>query len=63
MTDSFIFYAEYLEAIQLIKSKQERLKLCYAIVKYAFDNIIPTNLTKRARVIFNLIKLRLDNGE
>lgn len=61
MRDSFIFHPEYLEAIDILQTEQERLKLCDAIVVYAFDNILPTNLSELAQVLFNLIKLRLDD--
>lgn len=62
MRESFVFYACYLKALELLDNKSQ-IKLYNAICKYNLTSEMPKNLIKEEKAIFILIKFIIDNYE
>ena len=58
--DSFIFYIEYKEALNLLKSEKQKLQFYELLTEYVFYNNIPQNIDEEIKAMFILIKKRLD---
>ena len=58
--DSFIFYREYKEAIDIIKDKEKKLMFYEIITEYTFYETIPENTDVEIKAMFILIKHKLD---
>ena len=60
--DSFIFYIEYKEALNLLKSEKQKLQFYELLTEYVFYNNIPQNIDEEIKAMFILIKKRLVIG-
>ena len=58
--DSFIFYREYKEALDSLKTDKQKLQFYELITEYVFYNNIPLNTDERIKSMFILIKAKLD---
>ena len=54
--DSFIFYREYKEAIDIIKDKKKKLMFYEIITEYTFYETIPENTDVEIKAIPNPFK-------
>lgn len=60
MKESFVFYASFYKAIDLLKDKS-KLNLYDAICKYQLYGLEPVNLSNEEQAIFILIRFIIDN--
>lgn len=60
--DSFIFYREYKEALDSLKTDKQKLQFYELITEYVFYNNIPLNTDERIKSMFILIKAKLDKS-
>ena len=61
MRESFVFYKEFKEAIDTIKSKEKKLMFYECITEYVFYEKLPDNVDKEITSMFILVKKKLDN--